>query len=221
MLLSKKILDYHFFFKAFTAYIEIHFLELGITLEQKDAIVDAWDAWVLVFDDYVNPNEHNEISIGDVNSLYVTDHEMTEGVKTQISSNPSIELSGLDYVNLDIPRPKKPRTHVPAKDYAPTVSLISNPHLTPKFFAMDPTRPAKKGKPKDVAFIGLKICFTDVAATPPDADAYRIQRPEGNTIFEVICTGDKVGKRLWVICFYLSPTNEAGPDSAPFPIIIV
>ncbi len=221
MELSFKILKYHFEFKSIKSYVEINYLDLGIPLAQKDSIVDQWDAWVIVFDDYTAPDTHNEISIGDINALYITDHAMTEALKLQISSNTTIELSGVDYANLYIPRPKKQRTNVPAKDFAPIISLIKNTHLDTEIFAMDPNRIGKKGKPKDVESIGYKIVYTDAAATPPAIDDYRRQEPEGSTIFEILSTGDKEGKRLWVICYYLSPTHEAGPDSEPFSIIIV
>ncbi len=221
MELSKTILDYHFFFKAFSAYISTNFLALGISSDQKDEIVGLFTAWLLVFDDYTNPNFHNNISIGDINVLYITDHAITEGVKTQIKSNPSIELSGVDYVNLGIARPKKPRSNVPAKDFAPTITLVSNTHLTTKIFAMDPNRIGKKGKPKDVESIGYKTAYTGADAVPPVAEDYRRQEPEGSTVFEILSVGDKEGKRLWVICYYLSPTHEAGPDSRPFSIVIV
>ncbi len=220
MTLSNKILEFNFELKYFVAYITINFLELGISSDQKDAIVLLLTDWETPFADYTNPNTHNTITITAINDLYLENKRILEGVKLQIKSNPSITLTALDYANLYIPKPKSVRSHIPAVSYAPVVTCISNSHLLPVFFVADPNHPAKRGKPKDVKAIGVKICYAGVGATP-SADDYRIQQSEGRTEFEWPCPSDKVGKALWVICFYLSPTGEAGPDSNPASVTII
>ncbi len=156
-----------------------------------------------------------------MNTVYDEDKRIMDGVQMQIKSNPSITLTTVDYANLDIPKPKTGRTPVPAVNFAPVVSCIRNTHLLPVFFAANPNQPAKSAKPPKVGAIGLKICYTDAAGTAPPLDDYRIQQQEGRTEFELPQIVDKVGKKLWVICFYLSPTGEAGPDSEPCSVIIV
>jgi len=222
MVLSNKILQFNYVLKAFVAYIVIHYEDLGISEDQKDEIEPLWPAWGPFIDAYSNPNEHNEITIGNMNLVYVEDKRIVDGVKLQIKSNPSIELSPVDYANLDIPKPKKKRTNVPVLNYAPVVSCVRNTHLLPVYFAADPNHPAKHAKPEDADAIGVKICYTEATVTAaPELDDYRIQQQEGKTEFELPQTAGNVGKKLWVICFYLSPTGEAGPDSEPCFIIIV
>ncbi len=221
MVLSNKILQFNYVFKAFVAYIVIHYLELGISLEQKLGLATNWTDWGPVIDTYTNPNLHNEITIGDMNLFYDEDKRIVDGVKLQIKSNPSIQLTPVDYANLDISKPNKSKARVQAVNYAPVVSCIRNTHLLPVFFAANPNYPAKKAKPAKVGAIGLKICFTAADAAAPTADDYRVQQQEGKTEFELPQIADKVGKKLWIICFYLSPTGEAGPDSAPCSVVIV
>ena len=157
-----------------------------------------------------------------MNTTYADDKRIMDGVQLQIKSNPSIELTTVDYANLDIPKPKTTKSRVPAVNFAPVVSCIRNTHLLPVFFAADPNRPAKSAKPPTVGAVGVKICYTEATVTaPPELDDYRVQQQEGRTEFELPQTAGNVGKKLWVICFYLSPTGEAGPDSEPCFIIIV
>ncbi len=220
MKLSTKILLFNFELKFFVAYIVVNFADLFLTSDQKDEIQAMWTDWGTPFDAYTDPNTHNTITVTAMNDLYIANRSAVDGVKQQIKSNPSITLTALDYANLYIPKPKTTRSRIPAVGYAPVVSCISNSHLLPVFFVADPNHPAKRGKPKDVAAIGVKICYAGVGATP-SADDYRIQQSEGRTEFEWPCPSDKVGKVLWVICFYLSPTGEAGPDSNPESITII
>jgi hypothetical protein len=221
MILSNKVLQFNYVLKAFVAYIIIHYLELGISLEQKDGLALNWTDWGPVIDTYTNPNSHNTISIGDMSLAYTEDKRIVDGVKLQIKSNPSIELTPIDYANLDIPKPNKSKTRVPAVNYAPVVSCIRNTHLLPVYFAGDPNQPARVAKPPKVGAIGVKICYTDATGTAPPLDDYRVQQQEGKTEFEQPQTAANVGKKLWTICFYLSPTGEAGPDSEPCSVIIV
>ncbi len=165
MVLSNKILQFNYVLKAFVAYIVIHYLELGISLEQKDGIEPLWTGWGPVIDAYTNPNQHNEITIGDMNLLYDEDKRIVDAVKQQIKSNPSIVLTPVDYANLDIPKPTKKRTNVPVLKYAPVVSCIRNSHLLPVFFGADPNHPAKHAKPADADAIGVKICGNYIPVT--------------------------------------------------------
>jgi hypothetical protein len=214
-------MQYHWFLKSFSNYINTNYVRLGISSDQKDAIVLLWTNWVPKMNAYTDPNTYGSISITDINALYIATKFITTGVQGQVSSNPSVTLSGADYANLGIAKPKAHRTHVPAVRFAPIVTCISNTTLMPVFFAFNPSMPTKKKKPKDVAAIGVKIAFVGAGDPPPAAAAYVTQDSEGNTEFEMIVTADKVGKEMWIICFYISPTGEAGPDSAPFMVVIV
>ena len=129
MILSNKVLQFNYVLKAFVAYIVINYLELGISLEQKDGIAPLWTAWGPVINAYTDPNQHNEITIGDMNLLYDEDKRIVDAVKLQIKSNPSIALSPVDYANLDIPKPTKKRRNVPVLKYAPVVSHYDSVHI--------------------------------------------------------------------------------------------
>ena len=221
MILSNKVLQFNYVLKAFVAYIVIHYLELGISVDQKDGLETNWTEWIPVIDTYTDPNSHNSISIGDMNLTYTDDKRIVDGVKMQIKSNPSIELTPIDYANLDITKPSKSKTRVPAVKFAPVVNCIRNTHLLPVFFAGNPNYPTQKAKPPTVGAVGVKICYTDATATAPPLDDYRVQQQEGKTEFEQPQIAANVGKKLWTICFYLSPTGEAGPDSEPCGVVIV
>ena len=221
MNLSEKLMRFHFFFKAFVAYIDLNFAALGIIPATRTVLDNMWTAWGPVYDAYTNPNTHGTITITDMIALYLEDLKYTEAIKKQVLSNLDIVLTGADYANLDITKPTKKRAKVPPLKYAPSVACFSIVHLLPSFFAFDPFHPTFKRKPKDVAKIGVKIAWTKVDEAAPLLKDYQMQIPENTTEFEFPVTSDKVGLRLWVICFYLSPTGEAGPDSEPIFVVII
>ncbi len=214
-------MQYHFFLKGMTNYINTNFVRLGISSDQKDAIVLLFTNWTPKMDAYSNGSTYGPVSITDINALYIATKLITTGVQGQISSNPTVTLTGADYANLGIAKPKARRTHVPAVKFAPVVSCISNTTLMPVFFAANPNFPTQKRKPKDVRFIGVRLCFVKAGDPPPVFADFVTQDPEGHTEFEMPVTADKVTWELWIICYYISPTGEAGPDSTPFMVVIV
>ena len=116
---SYKIMQYHWFLKSFSNYINTNYVRLGISSDQKDAIVLLWTNWVPKMNAYTDPNTYGSISITDINALYIATKFITTGVQGQVSSNPSVTLTGADYANLGIAKPKAHRTHVPAVRFAP------------------------------------------------------------------------------------------------------
>ncbi len=165
--LSYKIMQYHFFLKGMTNYINTNYVRLGISSDQKDAIVLLFTNWTPKMDAYTNCSTYGTVSITDINALYIATKLITTGVQGQISSNPTVTLTGADYANLGIAKPKARRTYVPAVKFAPVVSCISNTTLMPVFFAFNPSMPTKKKKPKDVGAIGVRIAFVGVGSPPP------------------------------------------------------
>jgi hypothetical protein len=221
MVLSNKILNYNFTLKFFVAYIVANYIRLRVPVETKDAIAALYPVeWTNVFDPYTDPNSNRTIVANNMNALYVTDYAITEATRSAIAKNPLITLTGTDRANLGIPVPVKRRANIPALTYSPSIALISNTYLLPVIFAFDPHFPTKKRKPKDAAYIGLKIAYT-VDATPPKPEDYRAQPVEGSTEIELPQTVDKLNLRLWIIAYYVSPTGEQGPDSEPFSVVIV
>ena len=221
MILSNKVLNYNFFLKFFVAYITANFSRLGLTVATKNSIIALYpDAWLNTFDPYTDPNSNRSAAVNDMNALYLANYAITEAAKAQIAKNPLVTLTGTDRNNLDIPMPVKRRTKIAAVDFAPSIALLFNSYLLPVIFVFDPSRPTKKLKPKDVGFIGFKIAYT-TDTIPPKPEDYRAQANETSTEIELPQTVDKLGLRLWIIAYYVSPTGEQGPDSEPFSVVIV
>ena len=90
-----------------------------------------------------------------------------------------------------------------------------------RFIAFDPTNPFKRGKPKDVAAIGIKTAITEAGAPAPGIKDYQVQNPENLTEFEMLFTSYQVGKTFYIICYYLNARNEAGKDGLPYSVTII
>ena len=192
-----------------------------VSTDQGTILADDWTDWDEKFTRYTTPDDHNTASISDINSAYEAYAPQAETVRVGIRDNTAIVLNGTDQVNLDIKPVSKSRAIVPAKDFAPSIGLIRNISLLLEIFVFDPSFPSKKAKPPGAKFIGSMVAFTDVAGTAPALDAYSTRVPEGKTTIEILYSLDKVGKKMWVICWYMSPTGKPSPLSVPFSVVLV
>ena len=223
MNLSNLILRYNFFLIAFAAYINRTGMAaaLGISTAQKtelnDNVTDFNEKLIL----YSSPATHNPGSVNDMNTVYKTCSTLTERFKKQIKANSDVVLTGPDRINLDIPVEKPRRGRIPVPDIRPAVLCINISSLLMSFISFDPTNPFKRAKPKDVASIGVKIAVVEEGSPEPAPEEYVKQDPEKQTEFELLFTTDQVGKRLYIICYYLNNRGEAGPDSLPFSVVII
>ncbi len=221
MKLSIKIVLYHFFLKAFVAYVAANNTRLAISAAMVTSLNNMWTAWQNKFDLYTDPATHGPGSISDINGLFNTNFIYTEGVKNVLRNNPLVTLTGDDRVSLDIPAEKAPRGHVPTPDIRPGVALISKSALMMKLFIFNPENPASKAKVKDVFSIGYKMVIVAAGGTPPNPRDYVNQIPEKKTIFELFFITGHVGSTLYIIPYYLNNRNEPGPDGEPFSVVII
>ena len=220
MNLGEKLLKFHFFFKAFVAYILGHKPELMISDQQADSLKEDWLDWNILFGKYTTPDTHNTASVSDLNSALEEFAPRVETVRTQIRDNTAIILSGTDRVNLDIKPLDKTKTKILPPDFAPSIGLVSMVSLTLTIFGFDPNHPAKKAKPKGAKFMGSEVAYTSAGASEPAPEAFSTRAPEGKTIFSILYPIEKVGMRIWVKCYYMSPTGKPGPKSVVFTIVL-
>ncbi len=173
MNLSEKLLKFHYFFKAFVAYILANAADLMISSEQKTVLSDDWDDWDEKHTAYTTPNTHNT-------------------VKAQIRDNHAIVLSGEAMVNLNIKTVDRNPSKVPPPDFAPSVGIVSVGNLKVELFVFDPNHLGKKAKPKGAKFIGSMVAYTGTDAPAPALSEYTNRVPEGKTTFPILYSSDKL-----------------------------
>lgn len=215
--LSEKILKFHCFFRAFVAYIDTHATDLLISSEQVDKLDALYEDWLVKYEAYITPNTHGFPSISDIKVAYVACSGLTDTLRTQIRDNSDIQLSGEAQLNLNIVRTDKSRSSILPLDYAPSLALVSVTNWAVEVFVMDPKHPIKRAKPKNVKLIGLMIAYTDTPQ-PPNDEAYKVMNPEGKTTFSILFTNDKLGKYMWIVCWYMTATGKPSPASKPLMV---
>lgn len=211
---------FHFFFKSFVAYIVANASDLMISTDQKNDLQNSWLDWLEKFDTYITPDTHGTASISDVNMAFEDYSPKAETVRTQIRDNNALALSGAAMLNLDIKAVDKNPSKILPPDFAPSIGLISTANLAVTIFAFDPRHPGKKSRPKGAKMYGSMVAFTGADATAPPADAYTNRVPEGKSVFSVLYSSDKIGKKMWIICWYMSPTGKPSPVSIAFSIVL-
>lgn len=221
MILSDKLLKFNYFFKAFVAYIVAHATELMISPDQATNLEEDWLDWNLKNGAYTTPDTHGPVSISDINVAYEEYAPKAETIRVQIRDNSAIVLNGTDRVNLDIKIVSKSHSKILPRDFAPSIGLVKNNRLELEIFVFDSAQPAKKSKPTGVKFIGSAVAYTGADGAEPPRDAFATRVPEGKTIFSILYPTDKVGKKIWVICWYMSPTGKPSPESITFSIVLV
>jgi len=223
MNLSNLILQFNFYFIAFAAYINRTGVaaRLGISTAQKTDMNDK----AVTFNDnlllYAAPDTHNSGSVNDMNVSYAECYALVEAFKKQIKANTSVVLTGADRINLGMPEDKPHRSRVPVPTITPAVLCVKISPLAMKFIAFDTTNPFKKGKPTDVGSVGVKMAIVGVGAPPPIETDYIKLDPVKQTEFELLFTAGQAGKMVYVICYYLNPRGEAGPESLPCSVKII
>ena len=220
MNLAEKLLKFHFFFKGFVAYIVANATDLLISPEQVTLLSDNWTTWEQKFKAYTTPDTHNSVSTSDINDAFETISPKAETIRIQIRDNTDIVLSGAAKINLNIRAVDKNHTKVLPPDFAPSIGLVKVGNLSVDLFVMDPNHPSKKAKPDGAKFIGSMVAFTGSDALPPALDAYTTRVPEGKTNFSILYSSDKIGKKMWIICYYMSPTGKPSPLSAPLGVVM-
>ena len=218
--LSVKLLQFHYFFKAFVAYVLGNATDLMISPDQATGLQDDFKDWDKKFTTYTTPDDHNTASISDINAAYEDYAPKAETVRVQVRDNTAIILSGQDKVNLDIQTLDKTRSKVLPPNFAPSIVFVSMKDLQLTIFAMDPSHLGKKAKPPGAKFIGSQVAYTAADAAQPAPEAFSTRAPEGKTIFPILYSSDKVGTRIWVKCWYMSPTGKPGPVSIVFTIVL-
>ena len=214
---------YNYFFQFFVPFVQKpeNILRFGITPDQSDSLAFGLPDFGEKFKLYVDPHEYSTPVVNDMTVSYLSCLKTSDSIRKQIKSNPLIKLTGIERWILDIPTPAPYRAHVKVPDIQPAVVCVFQSAMFMKFVAFDPSAPFKRGKPKDVSSIGIKICIVDKGAPAPDIKDYINQTPEKNIEFEMLFTADQVGKTLYIICFYLNNRNEAGKDGLPFSVTII
>jgi len=223
MKLSFKIMLYNFFIRPFVAFVlkPVNIARFGITTDQATTLQGVHDDFIIKFDAYANPSTHDPDTIAEVNISYLDCVKISESIKKQISSNTTVTLIPEERRLLDIPVPAPRRNHVKVPDIEPAVVCVSKSYLSMGFIALNPEAPFKKGKPKDVASVGIKMAVVAAGAPAPNPKDYVIQNPEKNIEFEMIFTADQLGKTVYIICYYLNNRGEAGKDGMPFSATII
>ncbi len=223
MNLSNVILQFNFYFIAFANYLNRTSIapRMGISSTQRTDMNTALADYATKITTYSSPDTHNSGTTNDMIISFKDAYLLVESYKTQIESNSIVVLTGTDRNNLGIAVPVSRRSRIPVPTIRPAVLCVFITNLMMKFICFDPTNPFRRAKPKDVWSIGVKIAITGVDSPEPRLEEYQKLDPEKNTEFEMLFTADQVGKKLYIICYYLNNRGEAGPDSLPFSVTII
>ena len=223
MNLSNLILQFKLRFDAIVNYLSDVAIvaRLAISADVMTGLADSKSTFDDSYKPYTNPNEQNSGVTSDMNKAYIYSFTYCENLNTSIKTNPMVVLTGKDRLNLDIAEDRVRRNHVGVYNVAPAVISIIQYHLRMDFIAFDPTNPFKRGKPKDVHSIGIKVAYVKTGDPAPKPEDYKQLTPEKQTEFELLFTADQLGLTLYIIGFYLNNRNEAGPESIPYSIAII
>jgi len=169
---SNEIILYNFFFFYFMQYLNTgtNAARLGILAPQLLVLNNMLAAWTIKFNLYMDPGTHGEITTNDINNLYTIDFRYTEDTKKQIKNTVGLVLSGADRKYTGIKEEAVRRNNIPAPKQKIGVVLSGSSHLSNTFNAFDLDNPTKRGKPDDVAKIGVKMLtrpVPDPSLPPP------------------------------------------------------
>jgi hypothetical protein len=184
---------------------------------------------------YIDPAQHTDISVININNAYHSFHPLIEGVKKMLKSNTAITLTGDDYGSIHIHQDLDHRAHVPRPTVAPANQVIKTSHLVTKIFTNNPQEGFENQTklPVDVKKVGRKIAVVPPFVTPippggggaafpvPLPEQYMTLEPIGSTIYDLVFQPEQEGAMAYIITYYINPRGEAGPPSAPFAFRII
>jgi hypothetical protein len=224
MILSLVILTYNFFLIAFVPYIVTNATRLGISAGQVTTLTGYLTTWTTTFAAYVNPLTHGKITIGEINVLFGTVFKFTSSMKQQIKNNSSVSLSETDYAVLDIHKDAIPRKSINTPQQESGNSLRKSTHLANVFDTFDIDNPTKRGKPDDVAKVGVKLLARAIGVPPlpfpVDADLVRMPN-SGSMKLTLNFLAAQVGFEAFLSTCFINEKGEEGTWSEIFPFTII
>jgi hypothetical protein len=199
------------------------------------ALGDLMTDWNPKWGKYIDPSQHTDGSVIDINSAYHVFHPYMESLKISLKKNKAITLTGADYTNIHIHQDADHRAHIPRPAIAPANQVIKTSHLITKIFTNNP-QPGFENQthlPVDVKKIGRKIAVVAAFPNPippggggpsfpvPSAQQYITLEPIGSTTYDLVFDVEQEGAMAYLITWYMNARGEAGPPSAPFAFRII
>ena len=223
MKLSQKFLDFSAEIAVSVPYLNTNKVRLGVSDAQITALQDYKSNWGTLMDKYIDPEQHVESVVHDVQTLYTTFHHYLEGVKQQIKNNKTWELTGDDYTSIHIHIDQGHRGHIPRPTVSPANQEIKTSHLVKKIFTSNP-QPGKENDvslPVDVAKIGRKLAVAAATAPAPGPEQYHTLESIGTAIYDLVFAPEQAGAMGYLITYYINSRGEEGPPSEPFSFRII
>lgn len=179
--------------------------------------------WNIFFAKYMDPSEHTEPVVTDLQNLFAVFHPEILGIKQQIKNNKTVVLTGNDYAKISIHKDAEQRSHVPRPTVSPINEVKKQYHLITEIFTHSsaPEHLTETHLPVDVVKIGRKIVITAIDESQPELSKFQPIEAIGVTEYKLTFTPDQVGKRAWLITCYINPTGEEGPYSEVISFIII
>jgi len=197
---------------------------LGVSTTQMTALTNMLTAWTVKYNLYIDPGTHSEITTGDINTLYDTDSAYTDALKQQIKNVLNLVLTTADYKYTQINKDAARRGSIPVPEQECEVGLRSSSHLKNIFTVSDVDNPTKRGKPVDVARIGVKIlvrAVTTPAAPDPTLDDLLRVADSGSMKIIQNWLDTQVGFEGFISTCFLNEKGEEGDWSEITPFTII
>jgi len=221
MNLSKKIMDYNFFVRAFIPYVTTAggITRYGLSPLMVTTLTDFLSGWITKFDAYVDPLTNGTATRSDVNEAYLVGYPLTEGVRANIKGNTTITLSGIERIVLNIPKPAARKSHLKPQKVGPSFICIGNVDGVYTMIATDTMNPRVFGKPEGND-IGLKIAFTKVGDALPGPAEFARMPDETTAEFELIVSAANNGKLMSLKGTYINARGEESDDGVVLMMVV-
>jgi len=172
---------------------------------------------------YIDPATHSDQNIKNMKMAYDEYLPFFQKTKVMLKNDLMVTLLGEDYANIFIHKDAEPRTRVPAPKYAPICNVKEQSHLKVRIITTnsDPDDTGEVKLPVDVEKLGRKLSFTAIDEGAPAMDTYKTIEIIGAADYTLSFDEDKIGKKVWLISWYINPTGEVGPNSYPISFIVI
>jgi hypothetical protein len=221
MKLSDAILLCHRLLNEFKTHFVANDVRLRASTAELGKLNTLVTDWNATFLKYVNTAQHTEGVVYDMQQLYDKVPPFLEKIRERIRNDVSVELTGADYASLGIKQRRHKRVHVEVYKTAPLVSASGHMHLSVLFTITDPANLKRRRKPDDVRCIGFKMAIVDANVESPKASDYKTLNPKGTTRYRHIFSPEDVGKKVFLIAYYMNNRGEAGVESKPASTFII
>lgn len=225
MKLSQKLADFRAEVTVSVPYIALaaNATRLQVSTTKVNSLNTKLTDYTTKFNLYGSPATHTEQSVIDINTAYDSFHPDIEALKQQLKHNKDIVLTGTDIATINIHVDAPRRKHVPKPTISPVNNAIQHTHLVVTIFTSNPTPPhqTEAKLPDDVSKIGRKLAVVKLDDPVPTDAKYTTLPIIGTTIYDLVFAPEQVNMKAYLITWYINPTGEEGPTSAPYAFDVI